>query len=131
MTNLTRAHNELFRRNPDEQFTSLSDLWQHCQHEKDNSADRWELPQELVPTSDMTLCIGDDPDFRLNDWSFTQLCRLSGVSKDTIYAWVTGKGMPSYKVGRLWKFKKEEVDAWVREGGAVSSAPGDSSVADR
>jgi excisionase family DNA binding protein len=45
-----------------------------------------------------------------------------GVSKDTIYTWVTSKGMPGHKVGRFWKFKKADVDAWVRTGGAASSS---------
>ena len=44
------------------------------------------------------------------------------VAKDTIYTWVTSKGMPGHKVGRFWKFKKEDVDAWVREGGAAASS---------
>jgi hypothetical protein len=26
--------------------------------------------------------------------------------------------MPAHKIGRLWKFKKDEVDTWVREGKA-------------
>ena len=26
--------------------------------------------------------------------------------------------MPAHRMGRLWKFKKEEVDEWVRVGGA-------------
>ena len=45
-----------------------------------------------------------------------------GVAKDTIYTWVTSKGMPGHKVGRFWKFKKEDVDTWVREGGAAASS---------
>ena len=32
------------------------------------------------------------------------------------------KGMPGHKVGRFWKFKREDVDAWVRDGGAASSS---------
>lgn len=24
--------------------------------------------------------------------------------------------MPAHKVGRLWKFRKDEVDGWVRQG---------------
>ena len=33
----------------------------------------------------MQLTIGDSQTGRgLNDWSFTQLCRMAGVSKDTI-----------------------------------------------
>jgi excisionase family DNA binding protein len=41
-----------------------------------------------------------------------------GVSKDTVYAWITSRGMPAHKVGRLWKFQASEVDHWVRQGGA-------------
>ena len=38
-----------------------------------------------------------------------------GVNRDTIYKWIADKQMPAYKVGRLWKFRKEEVDDWVRQ----------------
>ncbi|WP_293649840.1 methylation-associated defense system helix-turn-helix domain-containing protein MAD1 [Thiolapillus sp.] len=41
-----------------------------------------------------------------------------GVKRDTIYKWIADKSMPGHKIGRLWKFRKEEVDAWVRNGGA-------------
>ena len=54
--------------------------------------------------------------------SVDDIAEYLGVSKDTVYAWVSGKGMPGFKVGRFLKFKKEEVDAWVREGGAASSS---------
>jgi len=27
--------------------------------------------------------------------------------------------MPTHKIGRLWKFKKDEIDEWVRSGGAA------------
>ncbi len=41
-----------------------------------------------------------------------------GVSKDTVYAWISKKSMPAHRVGRLWKFQKAEVDGWVKAGGA-------------
>ena len=41
-----------------------------------------------------------------------------GLKRDTVYKWIERKQMPAHKVGRLWKFKKEEVDQWVRKGGA-------------
>ena len=44
-----------------------------------------------------------------------------GIKRDTVYKWIREKGMPAHKVGRLWKFKKNEVDMWVRKGGAGSS----------
>jgi len=30
------------------------------------------------------------------------------------------KEMPAHKVGRLWKFRKDEVDEWVESGAADS-----------
>jgi hypothetical protein len=27
--------------------------------------------------------------------------------------------MPAHRVGRLWKFKKEQINAWVEAGGAA------------
>ena len=41
-----------------------------------------------------------------------------GVGRDTVLQWISKRNMPAYKVGRLWKFKLSEVDAWVRSGGA-------------
>ncbi len=29
--------------------------------------------------------------------------------------------MPAHRMGRLWKFRKEEVDKWVKTGGADDS----------
>jgi hypothetical protein len=29
--------------------------------------------------------------------------------------------MPAHKIGRLWKFKKDEIDEWVRKGGSSES----------
>jgi excisionase family DNA binding protein len=51
-------------------------------------------------------------------------CLHLGVSKDTVYTWIADKGLPAYRVGRLWKFQASEVDAWVRAGGAAASEPG-------
>lgn len=87
MGNLTRAHHELFRRNPDERFESLTDLWQQCQRDKEQSQDRWHHPQTFRPQVDgdsVRLTLGNDGAFALNHWSFSQLCGLSGVSKDTL-----------------------------------------------
>ena len=48
--------------------------------------------------------------------SVAEIAEHLGVSKDTIYAWASGDVMPAHKVGKLWKFSKDEVDKWVREG---------------
>lgn len=38
------------------------------------------------------------------------------VSKDTIRAWVKKRTIPYKKVGRQYKFRLSEVDAWVESG---------------
>ncbi len=50
--------------------------------------------------------------------SVDEICAHLGISRDTVYKWIDRKGMPAHRVGRLWKFKKAEVDEWVRSGGA-------------
>jgi hypothetical protein len=84
MTNLTAASQELFRRAPDECFASLDDLHDHCRRQRDESQDLWHRPQDVTLTHDLTLCVDDGVEYRPNDWSFTQICRLAGVSKDTL-----------------------------------------------
>jgi excisionase family DNA binding protein len=48
--------------------------------------------------------------------SISEICQYLGVTSDTIYKWIEKKNMPAHKIGRLWKFKKNEVDDWVRSG---------------
>ena len=54
--------------------------------------------------------------------SVEDVARHLGVSRDTIYRWIEAQQLPAHKVGRFWKFKKDDVDAWVREGGAAASS---------
>jgi hypothetical protein len=87
MTSLTRAHRELYRRGPDESFGTLQELHNHCRQVRQQSTDQWQLPQTLLPTVQdgelqVTLEKGEAVGF--NDWSFSQLCRLSGISKETV-----------------------------------------------
>jgi len=53
--------------------------------------------------------------------SVDEICKYIGVSKDTVYKWIDKYGMPAHRMGRLWKFKKEQVDAWVEAGGAATA----------
>ncbi|MBT8777646.1 methylation-associated defense system helix-turn-helix domain-containing protein MAD1 [Akkermansia muciniphila] len=52
--------------------------------------------------------------------SVEEIAEYLGVKRDTVYTWVKEKNMPAHKMGRLWKFKIEEVDQWVRKGHASS-----------
>lgn len=87
MQNLTLASAELFRRTPDECFATFDELWQACQDSKARSVERWHPPAEIqldVGAGGLGLTLGDAGTFGLNDWSFTQLCSLAGVSKETV-----------------------------------------------
>lgn len=41
-----------------------------------------------------------------------------GISKETVYRWLEKKKIPAHRVGKLWKFRASEIDAWVIKGGA-------------
>jgi hypothetical protein len=87
MTQLLRAHEQLFQRSPDEQFDSFDSLWQHCRRQREESTERWPLPAVVESKSksgSLVLSLGSDGDFAMTDWSFSQMCRLASVSKDTV-----------------------------------------------
>lgn len=88
MQNLTRANGELFRRTEDECFESLSALSAHCRERRAKSEDHWHPPVQLAtePAAGfgLTLTAGSDGAFLMNDWSFSQLCKLAGVGKETV-----------------------------------------------
>ncbi len=43
-----------------------------------------------------------------------------GVNKDTIRNWIKkDTGIPAHRIGKLWKFKKSELDIWVKSGQAA------------
>lgn len=50
--------------------------------------------------------------------SVQELSDYLGIKRDTVYKWILRRSMPAHKVGSLWKFKKEEIDVWVRSGTA-------------
>ena len=58
----------------------------------------------------------------MNDrWlSVEEISAYLGIKRETLYKWLAEKEMPAHKVGRLWKFRKEEIDVWVRTGEADS-----------
>ncbi len=39
------------------------------------------------------------------------------VNKDSIRNWIKkGTDIPAHKIGKQWKFKKSELDEWVKSG---------------
>lgn len=48
--------------------------------------------------------------------SLEEIAKHLGVSKDTIRAWIKKGTIPYHKIGRQYKFRLSEVDAWVESG---------------
>ena len=55
-------------------------------------------------------------DLNVERWcSMKEICEYLG----TVLAWIEKREMPATKIGRLWKFKISEVDAWMKSGVAA------------
>jgi excisionase family DNA binding protein len=54
--------------------------------------------------------------------SVDDIAAYLGIKRDTVYRWISVRYMPGHKIGRLWKFRKEEVDVWMRSGGGQGDA---------
>ncbi len=48
-------------------------------------------------------------------FSVDDLCAYIGICRSTVYKWIMTKNLPAYRMGRLWKFKKIEVDRWIKQ----------------
>jgi excisionase family DNA binding protein len=49
--------------------------------------------------------------------SIEESAEYLGVNKDTIRNWIKNStGIPAHKIGKLWKFKRSELDEWVKSG---------------
>jgi hypothetical protein len=51
-----------------------------------------------------------------NNWIYWSLM-------DVICSWVTNRDMPRHMVGRFRKFKRDEIDVWVRVWGGAMGPP--------
>lgn len=48
--------------------------------------------------------------------SLEEIAEYLGVKAATARTWIKTKDMPAHKVGKLWKFKRSEIDEWVNSG---------------
>ena len=55
-----------------------------------------------------------------NRWlSIKEIAEYLGVRRETIYVYLEKKNLPGHRIGKFWKFKIAEVDAWVHSGQAA------------
>lgn len=54
----------------------------------------------------------------MDKWiSIEEAAEYLGVNKDTIRNWIKSNSqIPANKIGRQWKFKRSELDEWVKSG---------------
>ena len=48
--------------------------------------------------------------------SLKEITEYLGIRRETVYRWIEQREMPGHRIGKLWKFKKDEVDAWIKSG---------------
>lgn len=68
-------------------------------------------------TSGVVLMTTSEPWVSVDD-----VAKHLGVARDSVYRWIESRGLPAHKIGRLWKFKLSQVDAWVEASGAQSDS---------
>ena len=61
-------------------------------------------------------------DINAEKWiNIEEAAEYLGVKPGTIRDWIRkGKDIPANKVGRQWKFKRSELDAWIKSGKSVN-----------
>ena len=57
-------------------------------------------------------------DNAINDkWvGIEEAAQYMDVTKDTVRNWIKKTDIPAHKIGKLWKFKLSELDAWIISG---------------
>jgi len=51
----------------------------------------------------------------MDNWmTLEETAKYLQVSKDSIYRLAQNEKIPASKIGNLWRFKKEEIDDWMK-----------------
>lgn len=48
-----------------------------------------------------------------------EVAEYLGVKSSTVRTWIKVKDLPSHRIGKLWKFKRSEIDSWVNSGNSA------------
>jgi len=47
--------------------------------------------------------------------SVVEIAAYLGIKQDTVYKWIKRRELPAHKAGRLWRFRTDEIDNWIRD----------------
>lgn len=61
-------------------------------------------------------------DIRIDNYiSIDEAAEYLGIKTVTLRNWIKkDPSLPAHKIGKLWKFKRSELDAWVQSGKSAS-----------
>jgi len=63
-------------------------------------------------------------DLTMDKWlTLEQIAEYLQMSTSSIYKMAQKGKIPAYKVGRQWRFKKEEIDRWIEKGKLRNEEP--------
>lgn len=71
----------------------------------------------------------DHPSHQVNNtncyWTIENVSIYLNIKIKTLYALVSSGDIPHYRIGKLIRFKKDEVDAWMEQNRQVKKDPSD------
>lgn len=47
------------------------------------------------------------------------IARILQISPATVWRWTVTSKMPAYRVGRAWRYKRSEIEAFLKEGRSI------------
>jgi len=63
-------------------------------------------------------------DLAMDKWlTLEQIAEYLQMSTSSIYKMAQKGKIPAYKVGRQWRFRKEEIDRWIEKGKLRNEEP--------
>lgn len=52
-----------------------------------------------------------------DNWiNLEEAANYMGITKDTVRNWIKKTDIPAHKIGKFWRFKRSELDDWIRSG---------------
>lgn len=62
-----------------------------------------------------------DNNFEDNYINLEKAAEYLNIKPVTLRKWISQKeDLPAHQIGKLWRFKKSELDAWVRNGNSTT-----------
>jgi excisionase family DNA binding protein len=46
--------------------------------------------------------------------SVDEVAAYLNINKGTVYRWIKTRQLPAHRVGRLWRFRLDEINNWAR-----------------